>query len=345
LLPVDDDSTQFFGCFLSSVIISLRGRNPLPLPETKMSRGRKKLAHSTTTTGDESRRRENHSLYKYALEEYAQAVPPGSSNDDGSMFSGWSSLISGTNIAGRTTTTTMPAAPSSVPSSRGESPAPPASRRRMERSSSSSPDHHAGDSDNGNHSDPESRNHFHHHHRRTLSHPFRLDMPDATYEEIYGEAYTGGTIKYMYPSGYQSMRPRSGPWKLSIAISLLFTWISIFIVVHCSDRADGYDFTQVDDDHLIIDIRWCGSRPLYLMWVASMLITGLSAAYCSVIGYIKVRDFAVANSRSQPPGVLDGKSDYYVSNENNIYQADGEPQFWGSQIYRPTQAAVAVTSR
>jgi hypothetical protein len=28
-----------------------------------------------------------------------------------------------------------------------------------------------------------------------------------------------------------------------------------------------------------------------------------------------------------------------------IYQSDGTPQFWGAHIYRPTQAAVAVTSR
>ena len=113
----------------------------------------------------------------------------------------------------------------------------------------------------------------------------------------------------------------------------------------------------------------------------SLTITGLATAYCSIIGYIQLRDFAVANCRSQPPGMV-GKSDYYVriedgtlhnnnnnNNDNNnnnnngdgyspptyqsgrsmyqksIYQSDGTPQFWGSHIYRPTQAAVAVTSR
>jgi hypothetical protein len=109
-----------------------------------------------------------------------------------------------------------------------------------------------------------------------------------------------------------------------------------------------------------------------------MLITGISAAYCSVIGYIKVRDFAVANSRSQPPGVMDSKSDFYVQIQDGIgqapsmdggasgasgsqsqssstttgdyyrktiYQSDGTPQFWGAHIYKPTQAAVAITSR
>lgn len=190
--------------------------------------------------------------------------------------------------------------------------------------------------------------------------PFENDMPYATYEEHYGEAYTGGHLKYIYPNGYTSMRPRSCPWKLSIVVCLLFTWLSVFIVGHCSDQAgvDQYENEDIDDD---IEVRWCGSRPLYLIWALSMLITGLSAAYCGVIGYIKCRDFAVANSRSQLPGVAEGRSDYYVRIEEGLsrspsmdsgaayrptlYQSDGTPQFWGSHIYRPTQAAVAVTSR
>lgn len=221
---------------------------------------------------------------------------------------------------------------------------------------------------------------------------FEAEMPDAGYEEYYGDAYTGQPIKYIYPSGYQSMRPRSCPWKLSIIVCLCFTWLSIFIVGHCSDRVDQTQYRngEIDDDTLVMDIRWCGSRPLYLMWVCSMLITGISAAYCSVIGYIKVRDFAVANSRSQPPGVVDSKSDFYVQIQDTgmppgggggapsdggggggggssssssttttttttttpgdhyrktIYQSDGTPQFWGAHIYKPTQAAVAITSR
>ena len=206
-----------------------------------------------------------------------------------------------------------------------------------------------------------------------LDPPPSIAMPDATYEEEYGEAYIGGPIKYIYPSGYQSMRPRSGPWKLSIVIFISFTWLSIFIVGHCSDRVDSdgsqYNQNEIDDDTLVIETRWCGSRLLYMMWVISMLVTGLAAAYCSIIGYIKVRDFAVANSRSQPPGMV-GKNDFYAqvddakppppvqespsqgsmsSHRNHyhqpIYQSDGNPQFWGGHIYRPTQAAVAITSR
>lgn len=80
-----------------------------------------------------------------------------------------------------------------------------------------------------------------------------------------------------------------------------------------------------------------------------------------------MRDFSVANGRSQPPGMV-GKSEYYVKIDDhhhdfdsdaaqkhhkqskkyfqpNIYQSDGTPQFWGGHIYRPTQAAVHVTSR
>lgn len=192
------------------------------------------------------------------------------------------------------------------------------------------------------------------------------EMPDATYEEYYGDAYVGAPIKYVYPSGYQSMRPRGGPWKLSILICVLFTWLSVFIVGHCSDRGEdmGNQYNNgedIDDDVVVIETRWCGSKLLYFMWVISMLITGLSMAYCGIIGYIKVRDFAVANCRSQPPGMV-GKSDYYVRIEEanklaqsggsssqpykkSIYQSDGTPQFWGGHIYRPTQAAVAVTSR
>ncbi len=193
-------------------------------------------------------------------------------------------------------------------------------------------------------------------------------IPDASYDEYYGDAYVGAPIKYVYPSGYQSMRPRGGPWKLSILVCLLFTWMSVFIVGHCSDRAAQTLYsTEIDDD--AIKKRWCGSRLLYLMWVISMSITGVAAAYCSVIGYIKVRDFSVANCRSQP-SVSVGKSDYYIQIQDNndgdggggsqqqplhghhqhhhhhiIYQADGTPRFWGAHIYRPTQAAVAVTSR
>jgi hypothetical protein len=198
-------------------------------------------------------------------------------------------------------------------------------------------------------------------------------MLDATYEEHYGDAYVGGPIRYVYPSGYQSMRPLTGPWKLSIAVCLMFRWLNIFIIGHCSDRVNQtqYDQYEIDDDTLVVETRWCGLRLLYLMWVVSMFVTSVATAYCSVIGYIKVRDFAGANTRSQPPGMV-GKSDYYVQihdhhsingaphgggnvdNDNGdgdpkyqktIYQADGAPQFWGGHIYRPTQAAVAITSR
>ena len=246
-------------------------------------------------------------------------------------------------------------------------------------------------------------------------------QPDAIYEEHYGDAYVDSLIKYLYPSGYQSMRPRSGPWKLSIFIFLLFLWLSVFIVGHCYDRGQQYydsgyfDYQddaylqEVDDDMLVMETRWCGSKLLYFMWIVSVWITVLSMSYCSIIGYVKVRDNAVANGRSQPPGMgitSSGRSDYYVMVENvgnvddggrttpaeaaacaslgnnitsvgsdvgttvsavsstgevrypsyqdgssrrrygpSIYQSDGTPQFWGGHIYRPTQAAVAMTNR
>jgi hypothetical protein len=334
-------------------------------------------------------------MYQYALDEYAQAVAPGTSNDDG-----------------------LHALLSDKSESHSDGLAPPAnpvmrlqSRSHIHEPGSQHQNHPSGSyvsivstkeseiSLSSPNIVPSHDNLGNAERRQELVNgrlkidsfrnnrsTFERDRPDVTYEEVYGPAYVGGTIKYIYPTGYQSMRPRSCPWKLSIVVCLLFTWLSVFIVGHCSDQADesaaaaaaASDGSPIDDDALVMEIRWCGSRLLYMMWAASMMVTGLSAAYCSVIGYIKVRDFAVANSRSQPPGIADGKSDYYVRirdhqahdylvpggstiirrssigtddgssiayYEPTIYQSDGTPQYWGSHIYRPTQAAVAVTSR
>jgi len=197
------------------------------------------------------------------------------------------------------------------------------------------------------------------------------NMPDTTYEELYGDAYIGGPIRYIYPSGYHSLRPRSGPWKLSLLVFVTFSWLSVFIVGYCADMVDlsiSYD-TSIDDYSRRLETQWCGSTSVRMMWILSISITGIAAAYCSIIGYVQGRDFVVANSRSQPPG-MSGKSDYYIKIDDmkkasgqpkhttscshqsyqtgqsrSIYQADGTPQFWGDYIYRPTQAAVAVTSR
>mmetsp|Transcript_22725 Transcript_22725/g.25873 ORF Transcript_22725/g.25873 Transcript_22725/m.25873 type:complete len:334 (-) Transcript_22725:274-1275(-) len=264
-------------------------------------------------------------------------------------------------------------------------------------------------------------NHHHHHHHNDAPEP---EMVDVTYEEKYGEAYVNKPIRYIYPQGYGNMRPRSRPWQLSIVVCIAFAWINVFIVGHCSDRFDWnnyyieydddnnanddnandgnnygnkggyYNGQYFDDDQMKIETRWCGSRTLYFMWVLSVMITGMSCAYCSIIGYIKARDFSVANNRSQQPGMV-GKSDYYVrieeethckgnkrysgsgNNSNSefstplppspfseggyqssecsisgktwyrktIYQADGTPRYFGGRIYKPTQAAVNITSR
>jgi hypothetical protein len=244
--------------------------------------------------------------------------------------------------------------------------------------------------------------------------------PDATYEERYGDAYVDGHVNYLYPLGYQSMRPRSGPWRLSLFVFVVFACLDIFVVGHCYDRGvreyyldgvvDDTYLRDVDDDDLVMETRWCGSRPLYFAWVASVWITVSSMSYCSIIGYVKVRDFVVANGRSQPPGMnpgagMGGRSDYYLAVDGaamgrgnggdgatcpipqaayaavspsmsgsdvggggrnlanttayssyqdgmiagryvqSIYQSDGTPQFWGGHIYRPTQAAAAMTNR
>ena len=145
------------------------------------------------------------------------------------------------------------------------------------------------------------------------SNQFPILQPDAIYEEHYGDAYVDQLIKYLYPAGYQSMRPRSGPWKLSILIFGLFMWLSVFIVGHCYDRGQEYNtyfgraddayLQDVDDDTLVMETRWCGSKLIYAMWFVCVSITILALSYCSIIGYIKLRDVAVANGRSQPPGM------------------------------------------
>jgi hypothetical protein len=360
-------------------------------------------------------------MYEYALDEYAHAVAPGTSNDDGRLVMSNASLSNTVTLSSPTNQGTMLQASelSDVPSTAGS-----LSRSayggsgnenvRLDPCENDVEDGLAIGTNNeqSSHHFQQQQNHSHGLHmsasstsfvdpvcatepsirkkrqsldvrdyndndndNNNIRSTFERDRPDATYEETYGPAYIGGTIKYIYPTGYQSMRPRSCPWKLSIVICLIFTWLSIFIVGHCSDQADesaaaAAASSVIDDDELVMEIRWCGSRLLYMMWATSMIVTGISAAYCSVIGYIKVRDFAVANSRSQPPGIADAKSDYYVRirdyqviedvpsggsvllrrNDSSIfqptiYQSDGTPQFWGSHIYRPTQAAVAVTSR
>jgi flagellar biosynthesis GTPase FlhF len=257
------------------------------------------------------------------------------------------------------------------------------------------------------------------------------EMVDVTYEEKYGEAYVNKPIRYIYPSGYENIRPRSRPWQISIVFCVAFAFLNVFIVGHCSDRFDwdNYYIENGDDDananangddanangnryyqgqiyddaQMMIVTRWCGSKSLYFTWVLSVLITGLSCAYCSIVGYIKARDFSVANNRSQQPGMV-GRSDYYVQIEEGldckgnkrfsssskgvevprsrgvgsdagassisgadstynsyqddnkkgqlkswykktIYQSDGTPRYFGGRIYRPTQAAVNITSR
>lgn len=216
---------------------------------------------------------------------------------------------------------------------------------------------------------------------------YEPEMVDTTYSEHYGDAYTGKPIRYIYPQGYGSMRPRSRPWQIALIMFTVLAWLNVFIVGHCADRFDSQNYNDDkyqnvnDDDAIVIETRWCGSRNLYFTWVLSVALTGLSFAYCSIIGYVKARDFAVANGRSQPPGMV-GRTDYYVQEEfgagNNtyvrygggdgeneveggvnsyqhgttgtktkqtIYQADGTPRFFGGQIFKPTQAAVSLTSR
>jgi hypothetical protein len=300
--------------------------------------------------------REKYPMYQYALNEYAQTIAPGTGNDDGKMHSPAATDVNSNeerlhnNNGKQNLYEAMPDVQPSLADS----------HLQTADFGSSATSYAETEIESNRGTKATSLLSSELRPKVAIRSPFENDMPYATYEEHYGEAYTGGHLKYIYPNGYSSMRPRSCPWKLSIVVCLLFTWLSVFIVGHCSDQAgvDRYENEDIDDD---IEVRWCGSRPLYLIWALSMLITGFSAAYCGVIGYIKCRDFVVANSRSQLPGISEGRSDYYVRIEEGLsrspstdsgasyrptlYQSDGTPQFWGSHIYRPTQAAVAVTSR
>lgn len=369
-------------------------------PERERRKFRRTRRRLVSTARSPELLRDRHPMFQYALNEYAQTVTSGTSNDDGKRLIVGGEEEEQANNNEIPTSPVVPQAPSTLSSASHQRriPDPPSMSstqvepsmtvNRLERDGSSGSSAASSFYNNPYSSaitenskvaaqsfvaaSPNSQG------NNPLRSQFEDEMPTPGYEEYYGDAYTGAPMKYIYPAGYQSMRPRSCPWRLSMIISVLFTWLSIFIVGHCSDQVDAdiYYNAEIDDDTLMIDIRWCGSRPLYLMWVASMLINGLAAAYCGVIGYVKCRDFAVANTRAQPVSVLwsspafkagpqppPAVSDYYVrlgnadddtassasgaapSYRTTIYQADGEPQFWGQQIYRPTQAAVAVTSR
>lgn len=337
-------------------MVRLFGRN------INNKRGKKSKRLVPRAQGSPESIRENFPLYQYALNEYSQTVLPQTSNDDGCGDPNNERIL-----MRNTAVSSSPMPPSELPSSRSlgnpmgsgattsastaAAPPPTASSATFSSLDSAATPPKTNDVETGTPS------------------PY-LPMPNNSsaapttivfYEEHYGPAYTGAPLKYVYPNGYQSMRPRGCPWKLSIVVCILFTWLSIFIIGHCSEHYyeannNNNNFSN-DDLEVAIEMRWCGSRPLYVMWVCSMWITGLATAYCGVIGYIKVRDFSVANARSQPPGIDVQQSDYYLSSStrhragaassgsNSIYQADGNPQFWGMHISRPTQAAVAVTSR
>ena len=90
----------------------------------------------------------------------------------------------------------------------------------------------------------------------------------------------------------------SGPWKLSIVISGLFFWLSVFIVGHCYDRGQEYstyfgrednDYLQdVDDDMLVMETIWFVCVSIIRMLESSVMI--------SVIVRIIIESCSFANS-------------------------------------------------
>jgi hypothetical protein len=92
---------------------------------------------------------------------------------------------------------------------------------------------------------------------------------------------------------------------------------------------DAY-LEEVEDDAILMDMRWCGSKLLHYMWMLSVAITMLAMSYCSIIGYVKVRDVAVAAGRSQPAGSFvfgggesgSGGSGSFSSNDDGGWRSD-----------------------
>ncbi len=79
--------------------------------------------------------------------------------------------------------------------------------------------------------------------------------PDATYKEQYGDVYFDGAVKYLYPTGYQSMRPQSGLWRLSVLVLVAFAILDTFVVSHCYDCG----IRKYYIDGFVNDIR-CNNR-------------------------------------------------------------------------------------
>eukprot|EP00957_Ditylum_brightwellii_P202075 15328472-Ditylum_brightwellii.AAC.1 len=115
------------------------------------------------------------------------------------------------------------------------------------------------------------------------------------------------------------MLPYLGPWTLSIVICFLLIWCIVFVIGHCPNYVElphyNVNEDEIDDDALLIETRWCGSKMLYFMWLVILLITRAATMYCDIIDTTHVHYFDVANCCSQPPGVV-SKSDYYVCMES-----------------------------
>jgi len=217
----------------------------------------------TTTAASES----STPGYQYAVQEFQQTVPFGSIDDDGSSIFRTidRELLNQQHQHDEAAAAGYIPAPdhTELPSDQSHPPPPPPPSRQTsnlqthfsEDSQDYMPHQPTLYSPSGNYSYP---------YRTRQTFPLAThNMPDSAYEEWYGDAYLGGPIKYLYPAGYQSMRPRGGPWRLSIGICLLFTWLSVFIIGHCSDQVDQSLYG--DADQVAIQTRWCGSKLLRVL--------------------------------------------------------------------------------
>ena len=79
----------------------------------------------------------------------------------------------------------------------------------------------------------------------------------------------------------------------------------------------------------------------------------LSLSYVTLAGYVKTRDWVVANCRSQLVGAFES-SDYYSSRNDGFegplggdgyWQYDGTPKWDGKAVTNPSQCAVGISHR
>ncbi|GMH56733.1 hypothetical protein TrLO_g4285 [Triparma laevis f. longispina] len=210
-------------------------------------------------------------------------------------------------------------------------------------------------------------------------------LPPSTVPFFYTDTYsTSKNLSYIYPSSYTFLQPSTFLLRLSLALFLLSTYVCVHIVCKCAyefeqtfgqrmmedngsgDNGDGSgdngsngsgssgsgDTTSSNtinyDNYTALELGFCSSHKIYAGYITSSIFVLLSLSYLSLAGYVKLRDYVVANARSQLGGGWE-RSDYYSKrNEGEggkMWQSDGEPKWEGRRVMEPSEAAIGVNHR